>query len=101
MVSAAAAADVEGARSAAVASRLRFLGGWKKASLRQRPHMMKQRGRDGKVIGVEEATKSRGKARAAKMSLFTLPDALLSGGQKLSMASLAGKPALAMNVASC
>ena len=35
------------------------------------------------------------------MSLFTLPDALLSGGQKLSMASLAGKPALAMNVASC
>ena len=41
MVSAAAAADVEGARSAAVASRLRFLGGWKKASLRQRPHMMK------------------------------------------------------------
>lgn len=100
MVSAAAAADVEGARSAAVASRLRFLGGWKKASLRQRPHMMT--GRDGKVIGCgKEATKSRGKARAAKMSLFTLPDALLSGGQKLSMASLAGKPALAMNVASC
>jgi glutathione peroxidase-family protein len=35
------------------------------------------------------------------MSLFSLPDATLSNGETLNMSTLEGKPALAMNVASC